>query len=127
MARPRAYEGLGQEEGFHRTTASQNERKSMLMEFLCVTSVGQIKGLALEASLMFDFGHLFSQELCSVVVTVQVLGDRTAWCNAGCNLVRMKNLMATQFAKIETQRERHNNTARPIPPSQVGGILWVML
>ena len=33
----------------------------MLMEFLCVTSVGQIKGLALEASLMFDFGHLFSQ------------------------------------------------------------------
>ena len=93
----------------------------MRMEFLCVTSVGQTKGLAFEASLTFDFGYLFSQELCSVVGTVQVLGDRTAWCNASCSLVRLKNLTATQFAKIETQ------PVRPLPPSQVGGILWVTL
>ena len=61
------------------------------MEFLCVTSLGQTKGPAFGASLMFDFGYLFSQVLHSLVGKVKVLGNRTAWCNASCNSVRIKN------------------------------------
>lgn len=64
------------------------EREYIFIEFLCVISMGQTKCLPLEASIMFDFGHLFSQASCSLDGKVKVLGDRIVWCNSSHNKIQ---------------------------------------
>lgn len=66
-------------------------RKGVYFHRILVHNVyGSNQVPAFGASIMFDFGHLFSQVSCSLVGKVKGLGDRIVWCNSSHNKIQQK-------------------------------------